>query len=585
MNNANWDLSVFYNDFNDPRLREDLDTIKKLASQTDVLLASDKTDTEKLLEILSSSRTIDTLLNNTYGFIELTLSTDANNMEALKYLDEMSNLMVDVRLSSSKVDRYIGKLMNLTELIDANEELSLHRFRLEESAENAKHMLPEEMEKWVLRLSLDGADAFSKMRDRLMGNHTAELNGESLPLAAVRGMAYDPNPAVRKAAYEAEIASYKKVDTAMAYTLSSIKGQAITLCEMMGYPDNLTQQLAESRMDAETLDAMITAIREYLPHFRRYLKKKAELLGHKNGLPFYDLFAPMGESVKTYTAEEAHELLVKVFNEVNPEMGTFIDHAFNNRWIDMYPKEGKAGGAFCAGFYDKKISRILTNFVGSFSDVSTLAHELGHAWHNKCMETVPQLLAGAPMPLAETASIFNETLLSHVVLKEADKKTRFSLIEASLMESTQTIVDILSRFIFEKSVFEARKTHIPTADELNQLMLDAQAEAYGDGLDPEYRHGGMWICKSHYYSVGLHFYNFPYAFGHLFGLGVFGKYLKEGASFLPKYNALLASCGSAKVYDVAKSVDIDLHSTDYWRSALEVIKNEVDEFIALSEEK
>jgi len=330
---------------------------------------------------------------------------------------------------------------------------------------------------------------------------------------------------------------------------------------------------------------MITAIYEYLPHFRRYLKKKAELLGHKNGLPFYDLFAPMGSSSKTYTADEAHELLVKVFNEVNPEMGAFIDHAFENRWIDMYPKEGKSGGAFCAGFYDKKLSRILTNFVGSFSDVSTLAHELGHAWHNKCMESVPQLLAGAPMPLAETASIFNETLLSHVVLKDADQETRFSLIENSLMESTQTIVDILSRFLFEKAVFEARKTHIPTAEELNQMMLDAQAEAYGDGLDPECRHPGMWICKSHYYSVGLHFYNFPYAFGHLFGLGVFGKYLKEGASFLPKYNALLASCGSAKVYDVAKSVDIDLHSVDYWRSALEVIKKDVDEFIELSENR
>lgn len=584
MNNATWDLSVFYESFQDPALREDIQKIAGMSKKTDEILASDKSAEEKLADALNASIDLNNTLMNAYGFIELSLSTDANNPEALKYLDEMSNLMVDVQVASGKITRYIGSLENLNEIIEKSDFLKTHEFYLQEAYESAKHMLPEEMEKWVLKLSLNGADAFAKLRDRLMGNHTVELNGESLPLPAVRGMAYDPDPAVRKAAYEAEIKSYKKVETPMAYCLSSIKGQAITLCEIKGYPDNLTQQLTESRMDMETLNAMLTAIREYLPVFRKYLKKKAELLGHKNGLPFYDLFAPMGEISKTYTADEAHALLVDVFTKVSPDMGAFIDYAFNNRWIDMYPKEGKAGGAFCAGFHNKKISRVLTNFVGSFSDVSTLAHELGHAWHNKCMENVPVLLTDAPMPLAETASIFNETLLSHVVLSQADAKTRFTILEMSLMEATQTIVDIYSRFVFEKNVFEARKTHIPTADELNQMMLDAQMEAYGDGLDPDVRHSGMWLCKSHYYSTGLHFYNFPYAFGHLFGLGVFGKYLEEGADFLPKYNALLAACGSAKVADVAMSVGIDIRSADYWRSALDVISKNVDEFISLADE-
>lgn len=446
-------------------------------------------------------------------------------------------------------------------------------------------MLPASMEKWMLRMSLNGGDAFSKMRDRLMGSHTVELDGKTLPLPAVRGMAYDPDPAVRKAAYEAELASYKKVETPMAYCLSCIKGEAQTLSELKGYPDILTQQLVESRMDQETLDAMWTAIREALPDFRRYLKRKAELLGHQNGLPFYDLFAPMGESTKKYTVDEAHALLVDVFTRVNPEMGRFIDHAFNNRWIDMFPREGKEGGAFCAGFHDMKISRVLTNFVGSFSDVSTLAHELGHGWHNHCLERKPLLMADPPMPLAETASIFNETMLSHEVRKTADEKTRFALLENSLMETTQVIVDIYSRFLFESAVIEARKTHIPTPAELNQMMLDAQEQSYGDGLDPEARHSGMWINKSHYYSTGRHFYNFPYAFGHLFGLGVFQKYLAEGPAFMPKYDELLASCGSGPIAEVAASVGIDVRSVDYWRSALDVARAEVDEFIRLSQKQ
>ena len=575
----NWDLSVFYKDFNDPQLRADINAVKEILAGADKLLSGDDCVRTKLEKMIASEEEVSRLLNDAFGFIMLTLAVDATNEDALRLQGEMSQLMVGVQLNGSKFARFVGSIEHLDDVIAQSEVLTANAFHIHEMAQEAKHMLPAEMEEPVLRLQLDGGDAFSKLRDRLMGTHTVEMDGKTLPLPAVRGMAYDPDPAVRKAAYEAELASYQKVETSMAYCLSCIKGEATTLSGLRGYPDTLIQTLEESRMDKETLDAMLTAIREALPDFRRYMRKKAELLGHKNGLPFYDLFAPMGEVNTKYTMEEARELLVKTFNEVNPEMGDFIDNAFEQRWIDMFPREGKEGGAFCAGFYHKKISRIMTNFVGSFSDVSTLAHELGHAWHNRCMERKPCLQADAPMPLAETASIFNETLLSHVVRKSADEKTRFALLEGSLMEATQTIVDIYSRFLFESAVFEARKTHIPSADELNQMMLDAQAEAYGDGLDPEVRHPGMWICKSHYYSTGRHYYNFPYAFGHLFGLGVFQKYLQEGPAFMPVYDELLASCGSKSIPDVAASVGIDVRSADYWRSALSVIRKEVEEFL------
>lgn len=583
MKNPNWDLSVLYSGFDDPKLKEDIEAIRTLLSGVDALLEKEEAPVKKLESIVDFEERLTRLVGRTLGFVQLTLEADNRNAEALRYLDELGLLMVDEKIASNRLQRFIGQCENLDALIEQSPILQANAFILREAADLVEHMVPADMEKWLLRMSLNGGDAFSKLRDRLMGGHTVELNGETLPLPAVRGMAYDPDPAVRKAAYEAELASYRKVETSMAYCLGCIKGEAITMCELKHYPDNLTQQLHESRMDHETLDAMWTAIREELPTFRRYLRRKAELLGHPNGLPFYDLFAPMGESTRKYTADEAHKLLVEVFTEVSPEMGAFIDHAFENRWIDMYPREGKSGGAFCWGMHEQKISRVLTNFVGSFSDVSTLAHELGHAWHNRCMEQKPILMADPPMPLAETASIFNETLLSHVVRKNADESTRFSLLEGSLMEATQTIVDIYSRFLFESAVFEARKTHIPTADELNRMMLDAQEQAYGDGLDPEVRHPGMWICKGHYYNVGLHFYNFPYAFGHLFGLGVFAKYLKEGSAFLPRYNALLASCGSDTIPNVAASVGIDVHSVDYWRSALSVIRAEVDEFLRLSE--
>ncbi len=579
-----WDLTPYYQSFDDPALRADIDRVHVLLAEGEALAKSETDDVRFLECCIHLQEELSAKLDRAYSYAQLTLATDTNNEPAFRIVDELGNLMVDVQVLSSAFTRRVGAIGELEGCIAKSELLTTHAFFLRECKEQAAHMMDESLEKWMLRMSLSGGDAFSKLRDKLMGTLTATLDDKELPLPAVRGMAYDPDPDVRKKAYEAELACYKKVDTAMAFCLAGIKGEAITVCEAKHYPDVLTEQLDESRMDHETLDAMLTAMKEYLPAFRRYLRKKGELLGHKDGLPFYDLFAPVGESSLRYTVEEARALLIQVFGDVSPDMGAFMQHAFDSRWIDMFPKEGKEGGAFCAGNHEMDFSRVLTNFVGSFSDVSTLAHELGHAWHNRCMKDVPALLCDEPMPLAETASIFNETMLSHVVRSTAKESERLPLLENSLMESTQVIVDIYSRYLFESKVFAERKTHTPSVEELNQWMLDAQEEAYGDGLDKQIRHPYMWVNKSHYYNVGLHFYNFPYAFGLLFGLGVFAKYKEQGAAFLPQYNALLARCGSAKVADVAASVGIDVRSADYWRSALEIIKAEADEFCRLADQ-
>ena len=291
----------------------------------------------------------------------------------------------------------------------------------------------------------------------------------------------------------------------------------------------------------------------------------------------------MGSDVKKYTVTEARALLMEAFGAAHPRMAAFMAHAFDNRWIDFYPRESKTGGAFCSENHELRLSRVLTNFVGSFGDVSTLAHELGHAWHARCMEDIPILMAQPPMPLAETASTFNETLLAQTVLKTATPERAFSILEGILMEATQCCVDIYSRFLFENAVFEARITHMPTVEELRAMMLAAQEEAYGDGLAADGRHPDMWINKSHYYSVGLHYYNFPYAFGLLFGLGVFQLYREQGEAFLPKYDALLGICGSDTVANVAATVGIDVRSADYWRSALDVLRGEIDQFVSLAE--
>ena len=580
-----WDLSFLYKSFEDEAYQADLKKWPEMIAEQKALLDADMDDLTKLEKLVEVDEAISALARRLRSFASYTLATEANNGVAQQYADKLSLIGNQGRLVDSAFTRYVGSITDLDEVIAKSEKLQSVAFALRQMAEEAKHSIPADIEPWMLEMSLSGGSAFSQLRGKLESNHTVDFRGKTLPLAAVRGMAYDSDASVRKDAYEAEIASYKKIDLPMSYCLNAIKMEARTLAKAKGYPTVLDMTLASSRMDRETLEAMITAIKEYLPHFRRYLRTKAKYLGHPDGLPFYDLFAPVGKASKSYSIEEAREVLLREMGKFTPVMAEFIDNAFEQRWIDVYPREGKRGGAFCASAHEYDRSLILTNYQGSFSDISTLAHELGHAWHNRCMAGLPYMMTHTPMPLAETASIFNETMLAHQVLKNATEEEQFTLLESSLMESTQTCVDILSRYLFETEVIDTRADHAMTVDELKDCMLRAQDATYGDGLAKDVRHPYMWASKSHYYSSGLNFYNFPYAFGELFGKGVFAQYLKEGDAFVPKYIQLLRSCGSGTIAEVAASIGIDVRQADFWRASLEVVKNEIDTFCSLCEKQ
>ncbi len=583
--NWTWDLSILYQDFNDPAIDADYAQLQKTVENARGMMQGDpQTALENMSDALEEIRLLSSRLSS---FASLTLATDASNEQAQQLMDKMMNYFVQISLLESSFERYLGGIENLDALIQQSTKLQKTRFVLERAKKSAQHLMDPAIEEWMLKMSLTGGEAFSTLRDKLDATLMVDYQGEQIPLAAARAMAYDPDPQVRKAAYEAELASYAKIEIPMAACLNGIKGEGLTMIQAQHYDSILDQTLFNSNMDRATLDAMLSAMEEALPAFRKYLRKKGEILGHKNGLPFYDLFAPIapkGYTPKTYTIEEAREKLIFEMSKFSPDMGKFINEAFENRWIDVFPREGKGGGAFCSEVAGIDQSRVLTNFAGSFSDVSTLAHELGHAWHNRCMYGLPLSMTNAPMPLAETASIFNETLLANAAMAQADKKEKLSLLEGNLMETTQTIVDIMSRYLFETEVIQRRKDHTLSVNELKEIMLDAQNRTYGDGLDPDLRHPYMWACKSHYYISGLAFYNFPYAFGQLFGAGVYAQYVEQGADFVPKYNQLLRSCGSGMIADVAASVGIDVRSVDFWRTSLKVYEQQIEEFIVLADE-
>ena len=583
---TNWDLTVFYKDFDDPEFKDDLARLpKEIDAFTAAIAAPAEDEVKKLVSLIHQEEALSNLFERLSLMIELTLSVDANNKAANAAMAPLMRAVMGSSLASNAFSRYLASLENLDAIIDADDELKARAFALREAAEDAKHQLPEALEKPVLKMQLSGGEAFSQLRDKLDATLLVDYDGKQIPLSAVRALAYDGDADTRRRAYEAELASYKKIELPMSFCLNNIKAEGETMAALKGYKGVLDMALAHSRMDEKTLEAMWTAIREALPELREYFKAKGRLLGHENGLPFYDLFAPVGQSTRTYTVEEARALLLDLFGKFCPEMGEMMRTAFDEGWIDMYPREGKSGGAFCSGYYAKNISRVMTNFAGSASDVSTLAHELGHAFNNRMLHHKPIMMTETPMPLAETASTFNETLLISQLLKTATPEEELTLLDSCLTEQTQTMVDIYSRFLFEQKVVAAQADHALDVDELKETMLWAQEQSYGDGLDPEYRHPYMWACKSHYYSTGVHFYNFPYAFGGLFARGLYARYEKEGEAFVPVYCDLLSRFGSDTIANVTASVGIDVTTPDFWREAVESVLVQVRRFVELADQE
>lgn len=582
-----WDLTKMYSGFDDAKLAADFAQAQALNQELAALLQEKPADVGALLvQAVRTAQKRSEKMALVGEFIFLNLATNAKNEQALAWMDKLMRAQVEMQQTSSAFTRYVSKVEGLDALIVREPLLKEHEYMLKTMVKNAAHVMDPAIEGPVLKMQMTGGEAWSQLSDQIMATHMVEMeiDGEkqSLPLSTVRGMATSPEATVRRRAYEAELASYPRIELAMAACLNGIKGEALTLCELQHYDTVLDTALDAAKIDRQTLDAMLTAMRESLPAFRRYFRAKARHLGHEGGLPFYDLFAPIGAAGKTYTLEEARQLLVQVFGQFSEKMSRFIDRAFEEHWIDAFPYEGKQGGAFCAGVHPLGISYVLANFEGSLDSVSTLAHELGHAYHGDCVKHLSILNADYPMTLAETASIFNETMLVAKLQEGANPQERLMLLDQQIGNAAQVVVDILSRFLFESEVIERRKDHTMLPDELKEIMLDAQKQTYGDGLDENVLHPYMWACKTHYYSASLHFYNFPYAFGLLFGLGVYERYLEKGEAFLPEYDALLAATGLGDVKDVAARVGIDVTDVNFWRKSISVVEKMIDEMEKLA---
>ena len=586
--NMTWNLEIMYKGYDDPKYISDNQKVLEIIKEMNELVG--KLDINNAVNCIEQELKLEEELNKVlselFSYSSLRASTNVNDYEALGEMGKLQMVLQETVAAGVAFTKFL-KEVDLDKLAKESELIKTYLFILKSNQETASHMLSDKEEVLASRLSLVGSRSWSDLQSQLTANLSIKVEGfeENMPLSAVRNLAYDHSEKVRKAAYEAELSAYKQVEDSVAMALNNIKREVNIMMPLRGYKDALEKTLKQSRMSKATLDAMIEAIKEEAPKFREYFKLKAKALGHENGLPFYDLFAPMGSMHKTYTIEEAKDLVLDVYGSFSKPLYDLGKEAFENRWIDVLPHEGKSGGAFCAGLDNHNESRVLTNFTGSLSDVQTLAHELGHAYHGRVVLDNAPLNRDYPMPLAETASIMCQTLMAKKMIDDmTDPYEKLTVVEESLQEDSQCVIDILSRYLFETKVLEQPVSRPLSAADMCSFMNEAQDQSYGDGLDSEYKHPYMWLCKSHYYSAGLNFYNWPYAFGLLFGKGLYKQYLKDKEAFVKNYDQMLRNTGFMCVEDVALSMNIDVTKKDFWIESLKFIEEDIDLFEALLKE-
>lgn len=578
-----WSLNALYDGVEDPRLHADYASLEQtVEAYRQAIRELDPAEpVASLRRAVELEEQLTGLVWRMSSFFSLRRSANSADADVAAWQTKLQTLTAGLARENVAFVRFVGSVPELQEKIAGDDLLKHYSFYFQQLQKELSHKMSEEAEALFARMNLSGGRAWSDLMSNLTSNVKVQWKGGVTTLSAIRALAESEDAAERKAAYEAELACYESIKEPIAFSLNSIKAQVNLEAELRGFENPLAMTLEQSRMQKATLDAMLQAMDESLPKFRAYLRHKAKLLGYENGLPWYELLAPMGEAGgQSFTAEEAHAYLVEHFRSFAPDLEEMVDRAFREEWIDFYPRNGKVGGAFCSNLPFIEQSRILTNFAGSFGSVVTLAHELGHAYHGQQIQEHRILNTDYTMPVAETASNFNELIIVNDAIAKSSGQERLRLMESQIQDCTQIIVDIYSRFLFEDEVIRRRKDSFLFSSDLEQIMLDAQKKAFGDGLDPNYLHPYMWCCKSHYYRPGLSYYNFPYAFGGLFSRGLYAKYLEEGEAFLPKYRALLRATTVDTVENVAKIAGLDLTDPAFWRTSLKVITDQIDQFIA-----
>ncbi len=568
-----WDLDRIYTSINSKEYKKDIEDLNLNIKEFNLIDIDKNFTLEDFKKYFLMYEKVYSLHRKLYSYIYLRLSTDSKDKDAL---NENSYLM-DKNVSIALMESRLIKILNgdLLESINSDPDFSDYRFLIKELYEKSKHLLSDEVEETMTSLLNYGAISYGDMQERLVSKFKVKIDlgsgEEFIPLTKCRSLLEEDDRSLRLLAINAEKEVYKYMEDPISFSLNNIKKSVIYDVKKRGYESPLSKSLIDNKMKEETLNSLIEGVKESLPLFRDFLKSKGSLLGDSK-VYYSDLFASTRKTSKEIDFDYAKEFLKNSFKSFSPKVYDFACKAFDNRWIDPFIREGKVGGAFCFNIPSIGESRILLNFNNSYDSVFTLAHELGHAYHGEILKHERAFNTDYPMTIAETASIFFETLVCDKAFSlEEDINEKIIILEYELNSAAQIVLDIYSRFLFEREVFKRCENEFLTPEDLNDIMLRAQKESYGDSMHDYFKEA--WIYKSHYYDFNYNFYNYPYTFGLLFSLGIYNLYLNGEKDFHNKYEEMLKVSGRSYLEDLSKIFNIDITNKEFFKSSLDILKD------------
>ncbi len=587
--NSRWDLDAYFPGGSESeafhaylaKLKKDLQDFRLILAQTphsdDPLIWQTQFETvQDLAKRLRHAQSFVSCLSaqNTQDHKARQLSGEINTLSALN--DSMMSA-IEERLLQLTTDQFDALLAT-----DYFQPLS---FNLKEIRHRALDKLSKTEETLINDLSTDGYHAWNTLYNTVSGalKIPVEIDGQSLILSPgqAANMMSSPNRTTRCIVFKAWEDAWSSVAETCALAINEIAGFRLQVYNHRQWADVLQEPLENNRMTRKTLDIMWETINRNKPALVQFLERQKQLLG-TDQLSWHDYTAPMGQSNKTYTLDEAANFVVKHVSSFGQSMGDLVTKAFTNNWVETENRDNKRAGAFCSSSPVEKQSRVFMTFSGSTRNISTMAHELGHAYHQSVMNELAPISQRYAMNVAETASTFSELVVSAATLAAAEsEEERIALLSANLQRAVSLLMNIQSRFLFETRFYERRREGYVSVPELNQLMVDAQKEAFCDSLDEYHPH--FWASKLHFYSTRTPFYNFPYTFGYLFSAGVYARALAEGTAFEAKYQSLLRDTGRMRVEDLArKHLGVDIESAEFWQDAIDNVLSGLPEFLKLT---
>lgn len=594
-----WDLDSIFaggSDSNDLKVR-----MEKLNKEVQTYVESTRTwipeeDAPKFLhfeKIFNERDTISNGFEQVGSFINMIQSADVHDKKCIALQGNLYNYLTLFKNADTLFAKKLTaidetKWQQLSELALVQKQGVL--FALSEMREEGKHLLSDQEEAIINALSVDGFSAWSEHYDTLVASISIEFeeNGAIQQLSAGQAfnkMMGDPDKNVRAQLFEKWEKAWSEKAPSFADTLNHLAGFRLKDYELHGTTDFLEKPLRYNRMKQETLDVMWDTISKNKQPFIDFLTRKAQLFG-KEKMDWYDQDAPiiLGDlKEKRFSFDDAAAFIIKNFHQFSPKMASFAQHAFENNWIEAEDRPGKRPGGYCTSLPESEESRIFMTYGESINEVSTLAHELGHAFHSSVLWDLPTVSRDYAMNVAETASTFAELIVADATLKEAETpEEKINLIDTKMQNAIAMFLNIHARFLFETSYYKERQQKVLSDKEISDLMVAAQKESYLDSLGTYHPH--FWSSKLHFYIDSVPFYNFPYTFGYLFSMGIYAFAQKTGTNFEDQYIALLRDTASMTTEELAqKHLGVDLTKPDFWQSGIDIVKKDVEEFLSLTE--